>query len=835
MRLKEETAVVAHNPPIPRTIGHSNGTTTNLGLLRSGSLTDDAPNQTAALNGTQWITNYETQATTDNHVVISNCPERHQQYSTSNTLDNVHSGGGIVADGNSNGVVVPTLEPNQVEAALRAGRLLVTSEQVTAASRNVVLVPIACSPGDTLLNSAEETQLPSLLADDDEDSSEDSSSSTCSASSSTSLSGSALSEEEGDGEQTRRQRLRALRRPRAGILNPNYPGFQRYANRLQLEYDGEEDEEEEEEEGGGEERRTTITRNINNAGQADAAASDDNNNNNNDLTPAMTTEGHSLNQLDGVVERFDKSLSCEGVATLNIPPVGVEGEGKEEGERVQEEVVNECSEKKERNMEGGWASHPKMADAHLSGTRDEVSVEVAGISVEEEEVKSVDATAKMSASPQVGMCKKEKMEVNRGIRAVARDTAVALTPSQKALAPAWAQQVALRREQQNRHSLSRRSMPEAKERTKRTSPDSGGFDVYNIETAMPSIDLDAIESHLRAAEERRRRNDREEIRRRLAMGPEADDCFAPGRKPSLQSRLQSGMNLQICFMNETLSDGESPSGSDDSPSPPLSSSLPSLPHPLHPSSRDLSSAQTAHADNMAKAPPRTLSLKSSVLSSCHGGVASSLPVGGVVGKWDVLGSSGSEQPQSLKAKWEGEDFFGRQARLQAEARVALAQAKEMAHMQMEVERQRLKANSPITQMVRASLLKVGLVFPVDRRRVSRQMLTEMNVAQLQVIVNDLHTQIEVLNEDLVKLLMERDDLHMEQDSMLVDIEDLTRYLGAKEKALKESGRDPGSGSTRGGEAGAVGSLPSLPLIFRHNSKLSSQSNRQPKVGLLSKK
>ena len=40
------------------------------------------------------------------------------------------------------------------------------------------------------------------------------------------------------------------------------------------------------------------------------------------------------------------------------------------------------------------------------------------------------------------------------------------------------------------------------------------------------------------------------------------------------------------------------------------------------------------------------------------------------------------------------------------------------------------------------LFQVGITFPEGRRRVSRQMLTDMNVAQLQVIVNDLHTQIE---------------------------------------------------------------------------------------------
>lgn len=92
-----------------------------------------------------------------------------------------------------------------------------------------------------------------------------------------------------------------------------------------------------------------------------------------------------------------------------------------------------------------------------------------------------------------------------------------------------------------------------------------------------------------------------------------------------------------------------------------------------------------------------------------------------------------------------------------------------------MERQK-QMQSPITNMIRRTIEKVGYNFPPEKRRVSRQMLTDMNVAQLQIIVNEFHTQIESLNEQLVKYLMDRDDLHMGQDSMLVDIEDLTRYL-----------------------------------------------------------
>lgn len=92
-----------------------------------------------------------------------------------------------------------------------------------------------------------------------------------------------------------------------------------------------------------------------------------------------------------------------------------------------------------------------------------------------------------------------------------------------------------------------------------------------------------------------------------------------------------------------------------------------------------------------------------------------------------------------------------------------------------MERQKQK-QSPITNMIRNTAEKIGYNLAFDKRRLSRQILTDMNLTQLQIIVNEFHSQIESLNEQLVKHLMDRDDLHMSQDAMLVDIEDLTRYL-----------------------------------------------------------
>lgn len=85
-------------------------------------------------------------------------------------------------------------------------------------------------------------------------------------------------------------------------------------------------------------------------------------------------------------------------------------------------------------------------------------------------------------------------------------------------------------------------------------------------------------------------------------------------------------------------------------------------------------------------------------------------------------------------------------------------------------------HASVTEVIRTAVQKAGAQLQEDKRRVSRQFLTNLNIAQLQVIVNDLQRYIELLNDELVLVLMERDELQMSQDATLIDIEDLSLYL-----------------------------------------------------------
>ncbi|XP_030911355.1 IQCJ-SCHIP1 readthrough transcript protein isoform X1 [Geospiza fortis] len=265
------------------------------------------------------------------------------------------------------------------------------------------------------------------------------------------------------------------------------------------------------------------------------------------------------------------------------------------------------------------------------------------------------------------------------------------------------------------------------------------------------------------------KNERESIRQKLALGSFFDDgpglytsCSKSG-KPSLSSRLQSGMNLQICFVNDSGSDKDS--DGDDS------KTETSLDTPLSP--------MVGLAPQPAAGQPQA-SLRRLILLKQQPQTPEQHLQPSVNSKQSSSYSdrdTTEEESESL----DDMDFLSRQKKLQAEAKMALAMAKPMAKMQVEVEKQNRK-KSPVADLlphmphISECLMKRSLK-PTDLR--------DMTIGQLQVIVNDLHSQIESLNEELVQLLLIRDELHTEQDAMLVDIEDLTRHAESQQKHLAE--------------------------------------------------
>ena len=129
------------------------------------------------------------------------------------------------------------------------------------------------------------------------------------------------------------------------------------------------------------------------------------------------------------------------------------------------------------------------------------------------------------------------------------------------------------------------------------------------------------------------------------------------------------------------------------------------------------------------------------------------------------------------------NFFRQLSAIQNEARKKLREVKAYAAEKVESDR---KDRRDTNNKNLATLLGVGEnnSFWGDRnphhhyqnRRLHRHLLTEMNINQLQVILNYLFAQVETLNENLVQFLITRDELAIEQDSLLTDVEDITKCI-----------------------------------------------------------
>lgn len=114
--------------------------------------------------------------------------------------------------------------------------------------------------------------------------------------------------------------------------------------------------------------------------------------------------------------------------------------------------------------------------------------------------------------------------------------------------------------------------------------------------------------------------------------------------------------------------------------------------------------------------------------------------------------------------------------MQSDTRRQLKEAKSLATKTVEDERCERQIREDIAKLLLSSPESIRYLDQPGTNKLNRRILTPMNVSQLQVILNYLLTQIETLNENLVQYLIARDELAIEQDSLLTDIEDITKCI-----------------------------------------------------------
>ena len=247
----------------------------------------------------------------------------------------------------------------------------------------------------------------------------------------------------------------------------------------------------------------------------------------------------------------------------------------------------------------------------------------------------------------------------------------------------------------------------------------------------------------------RRTHPRESIRRQLATtlttnGNESAD---------LERRDSSGL-LDICFMNEILSEGDSlgdPSGRQKLTLDELTA-------------RYIERNNISKKSNHVIVPLTPKSEERSFL--------------------DEPREAPELQPSSQSLSSDAEAFTAYLAQIQAEARQKLKAAKyEAARTAAEADGESSALSRDLKELIgERSAARISSSSsssgPTNnrRRKLGRHALTELNLAQLQIILNYLLSRIEELNEKLVEDLIERDELLMEQDSLLTDIEDITKGI-----------------------------------------------------------
>jgi len=224
---------------------------------------------------------------------------------------------------------------------------------------------------------------------------------------------------------------------------------------------------------------------------------------------------------------------------------------------------------------------------------------------------------------------------------------------------------------------------------------------------------------------------------KVAHGPEAleNNRARENARENIRKKLameagrekQDSCDLQICFVNEFASDEESPEDHDEM-------------------------AALAREDIvMSNISKRVSQIIVPLAAVNRQGENSKVP------------GNGSVEAES--------DFLAKVSLLQAEAKEDLVSARENARIKLQ---DIINTRKKLRNRNLFNLLGLPLDTKLNRRTVSK-----LNVAQLQLIQNDYLSQIQGLNEELVSLLVRKDDLTMEQDALMTDIEDLSQFVNTR--------------------------------------------------------
>ncbi|XP_059092537.1 schwannomin-interacting protein 1-like [Tigriopus californicus] len=241
-----------------------------------------------------------------------------------------------------------------------------------------------------------------------------------------------------------------------------------------------------------------------------------------------------------------------------------------------------------------------------------------------------------------------------------------------------------------------------------------------------------------------RPNTREEIRKKLAasFGSTHHDSDPELRPNGFRKGFLPADNhdLQICFINEVVSSGEDDDHDDHDDEDPRTDSTCGV---------DQKEDSSEDSDTEEAVYPRSRI------------------------DWESFRNPDLESPQALQSppasshrdEKRRRKFKKKLSKLQKEVQVNLSDCQAIAKKLVDKERLKRGQNNPLRQLL-----------GVSNDRFTLSQLGTYNFASLQVIVNHLHNQIESHNQELVQLLIQKDELQIEQDSQLLDIEDLTHNL-----------------------------------------------------------